>query len=202
MDNAEFQAHITALRRYGPTWANLRVFGNSRPVQIATIFPIVGYFILLSTRVTNLIDGGIAGPAASGNLIDAAWSFKLYFVYFGLISLGIGSAIYQMRCPREVKKYADNAEFVLTHSAAVSMNELKFMADETVHAEGTLPAHYQQPDYRIPTMKNFYALKSHQRPWSRIATTMFFFGGFALLAVPSLLTLAKVGRLLGRQILG
>jgi hypothetical protein len=157
---------------------------------------------LLSTRVTNLIDGGIAGPAASGNLIDATWSFKLYFVYFGLISLGIGSAIYQMRCPREVKKYADNAEFVLIHSAAVSTNELKFMADETVHAEGTLPAYYQQPDYRIPTMKNFYALKSHERPMSRLATTMFFFGGFALLAVPSLLTLAKVGRLLGRQILG
>jgi hypothetical protein len=65
-----------------------------------------------------------------------------------------------------------------------------------------LRAHYQQPDYRIPTMKNFYALKSHERPMSRLSTTVFFFGGFALLAVPSLLTLAKVGRLLGRQILG
>jgi hypothetical protein len=96
MNNAKFQAHLTALRRYGPTWADLRVFGNSRPVQIATIFPIVGYFILLSTRLTNLIDGGIAGPPASGDLIDAAWSFKLYFVYFGLISLGTGSAIYQL----------------------------------------------------------------------------------------------------------
>ncbi len=166
MNSAQFQAHISALRRYGPTWANLRVFGNSRPVQIATIFPIVGYFILLSTRITNLIDGGIAGPAASGNLVEAAWSFKLYFVYFGSISLGIGSDA----MPREVKKYADGAEFVLMHSAAVTMNELRFMADETVHAEGTLPAHYLQPDYRMPTMKNFYALKSHERPTSRLAT--------------------------------
>ena len=201
MKDAEFREHLVALRRYGPTWGNLRVFGNSRPVQMATIFPIVGYFILLSTPVTNLIDGGIAGPVASGNLIDAAWSFKLYFVYFGLISLGIGSAIYQMRCPREVKKYADNAEFVLIHSDAVTMNELRFMADETVHQEGTLPAHYQQPEYRIPTMKKFYALKSHELPLSRLATTIFFFSGFALLAVPSLLTLTRVGRLLGRQLL-
>jgi hypothetical protein len=82
------------------------------------------------------------------------------------------------------------------------MNELRFMADETVHAEGTLPAHYQQPEYRIPTMQNFYALKAHQRPMSRLATAVFFFAGFTLLAVPSLLTLAKVGRLLGRQVLG
>jgi hypothetical protein len=29
MNDAEFQAHITALRRYGPTWANLRVLGNT-----------------------------------------------------------------------------------------------------------------------------------------------------------------------------
>jgi hypothetical protein len=100
MDDKEFQAHIARLRRSGSTWANLRVIGNSRPVQIATVFPIVGYFILLSTQFTNLIDGGIAGPHVGDGLLGRLWSLKLYFVYFGLISLGIGSAIYQMRCPR------------------------------------------------------------------------------------------------------
>jgi hypothetical protein len=202
MTDAEFQAHLTALRRFGPTWANLRIIGNSRPVQIATVFPVVGYFILLSTRVTGLIDGGIAGTARGSGLIDAAWSYKLYCVYFGLISLGIGSAIYQLRCPREVRKYSDREDFVLNFSSAVNAEDVKFMSLETVPIPGLISTAYMKDDYRLPIMKNFYALKSAERPISRLLTSVFFIVGFALLAVPSLLTLAKVARLLGRQALG
>ena len=72
MTNEQFKLHISALRRFGPTWANLRVIGNPRPVQIATVFPVVGYFILLSTQFTHLIDGGIAG--SDNELFGRLWS--------------------------------------------------------------------------------------------------------------------------------
>jgi hypothetical protein len=203
MNNQEFQAHLAQLRRLGPTWANLRVIGNSRPVQIATVFPIVGYFILLSTQFTNLIDGGIAGPILDGGLLSRLWSLKLYFVYFGLISLGIGSAVYQVRCPRIIKSFADNSEFVRIHSPVVTLSEAVFMASETAEpAKNMSPSDYLADYHRIPIMMNFYALQSAVRPWSRLLTTIFFYGGFALLAVPSALTFVKVGRLLATQLLG
>jgi hypothetical protein len=154
MTNEQFKLHIAALRRFGPTWANLRVIGNSRPVQIATVFPVVGYFILLSTQFTHLIDGGIAGP--DSELFGRLWSLKLYFVYFGLIALGLGSALYQARCPRIVKNFSDNAEFVRMQGDAISQDQLWFMAHETVpFPDATTQEDYVVPLYRIPVMTNY-----------------------------------------------
>jgi hypothetical protein len=194
----EFQDRINALRRWGPTWANLRAIGNSRPVQIATIFPVVGYLVLLSSEFTRLIDGGLAGSDAG--LFTRLWSLKLYFVYFGLVILGIGSGVYQLRCPRIVKQFSDNAEYVRVQGDAIGASQLYFMAQETVMVENLPQGGYVRAEHRIPTMTNYYALQSAIRPASRVFTTFLFSVGFALLAVPSMLTFLKVAGIFWHQL--
>ncbi|MGQ2186042.1 hypothetical protein ACT4MK_22190 [Bradyrhizobium barranii] len=198
----KWKEEIDRLRRFGPTWARLRIIGNSRPVQAATIFPVVGYFILLSSQVTGLFDGGIAGASHGDAIFAKIWALKLYFVYFGLISLGVGSAIYQLRCPRLIKKHADGSDFVLNESSVTTMENVKMMLRTVGYNETVNPSEVLKDYFRIPAMKNFYARQSAEQPWSRVATTFFFGAGFILLGVPSLLTLSKVAMLFFSQISG
>lgn len=188
----EFESHIKFLLIFGPAWSSLRVIGNSRPVQVATIFPVIGYFILLSSSVTQYVDGGIAGSEAHSSLFDKLWTMKLYFLYFGLIALGVGAMIYQMRCPPLVKSFGDASEFVRVQMEATSFSEASSMADQTARGDnvGSLEA------LRPIAMRNFYALQSARRPFSRMLTTIFFGFGFTLLAIPSMITFLKVGSLL------
>jgi hypothetical protein len=194
------------MRGRAPAWVSLRRIGNSRPVQVSTVFPAVGYFILLSSQVTGLFDGGIAGDHSATTLLHKFWSLKLYFVYFGLVSFGLGSAIYQLRCPRVVRKYADRSEFVMAETPSVTLSDLQIMLElmarsQIVSAEPIVPNELLKDYMRVPIMKYFYAFESAAHPLSRTMTTLFFSAGFVLLAVPSLLTLAKVARLFLAEIL-
>jgi hypothetical protein len=76
-----------------PTWASLRSIGNSRAVQASVAFPVIGYLVLLSSQFTSFFDGGLIGDVKHHRDADwwnRMWSLKLYFVYFGLLFLGIG----------------------------------------------------------------------------------------------------------------
>lgn len=116
---------ITKFRRRVPTWASLRIIGNSRPVQASAIFPIVGYLILLSNDVTSFFDGGLVETSKEKfNFWDRLWAVKLYFVYFGLLNLGLGSAVYQWRCPRQIKKHGDWEDYVRTDGSAMPSSYL------------------------------------------------------------------------------
>jgi len=108
------QDELDELRtKYIPTWARLRSIGNSRAVQASVAFPVIGYLILLSSQFTSIFDGGVAGQARPENdWWDHLWAIKLYFVYFGLLNLGIGSALYQLSCPRQIKKHGDWEDYV------------------------------------------------------------------------------------------
>ncbi len=108
------QKELDQLRtRFIPTWASLRSIGNSRAVQASAAFPVIGYLVLLSSQVTSIFDGGLAGETRyAGSWWGYLWGLKLYYVYFGLLHLGIGAAVYQWRCPRQIKKHGDWGDYV------------------------------------------------------------------------------------------
>ena len=89
---------MTLLRAGLLTWAQLRSAGNSRIVQTSVLFPLVGYLILFNDQVISFLSMHKLDHPPDG-FLASIWTRKLYFLYFGLMSLGIGSFIYSLRCP-------------------------------------------------------------------------------------------------------
>jgi hypothetical protein len=178
-----------------PTWTSLRSIGNSRAVQSSAAFPVFGYLILLSSQFTSIFDGGLAGAAQhQGDWWSHLWANKLYFVYFGLLNLGIGSALYQFSCPRQIKKHGDWEDYV--HIDGPAMNESYIVALGSVigrdHQADRMTPGESLPSLKIQYLRQHYAILSAEAKYSRFAVTYLFLGGLALLSVPSLMTAIKI----------
>jgi hypothetical protein len=107
-------------------WDKLRALGNSRIVQISGAFPLIGYVILVNEEAVRIL----RSTPFFGDRIDAAPSWRLYLIYYGLMFLGAGSLVYQVRCPYIVKKYADPFDFIRTDKESYTNADLDELARE------------------------------------------------------------------------
>jgi hypothetical protein len=187
-----------------PTWSSLRSIGSSRAVQASVAFPVFGYLILLSSQFTSIFDGGLAGTGKTStpaSLFDQLWALKLYYVYFGLLNLGIGSAVYQLYCPRQIKKHGDWEDYVRIDGASMS-NQYIVVIGEMLGRDhsvdlGTSPQAWS--DLKIQCLRLHYGTLSAEAKLARSAVTFFFFSGLSLLSIPSLMTAFKIALLLIRS---
>src|SRR5688500_3032876 len=175
------------------TWADLRSIGNSKAVQASPAFPFVGYLILFNDEVARFLSMKALEASGASGLSDVLWALKLYFVYFGLMALGIGSGIYQIYCPFIVKKHGDWMDYVridgdsLSNAAATSIGAtLGHVYERDIDTE--------EPDQvTIDYMREWYELQSHEMPGWRRVVSLLFAAGLLLLAVPSVLSATKIG---------
>jgi hypothetical protein len=106
-----FMAALSRLR-WSPTWSSLRSIGNSYFVRLTILIPIVGYLIIFNTNIVQYLElakefvGALAAPPGS----DV--SPRLLLIYFGLTALAVGSTIYSLACPWEVKQYGTASAYV------------------------------------------------------------------------------------------
>jgi hypothetical protein len=169
------------------TWMELRALGNSRAVQASVLFPVVGYLILFNDQVSTFLSiSRLENAQPTLGVLGWAWSHKLHFIYFGLMSLGLGSFIYSFRCPFIIKKHGDFADYVRIDGPSIS--------DETAYEYRQILGIPAQSKADI--LHHWYAQHSAQRPFSRIAVTILFAVGLALLAVPSFISALKIAALL------
>ncbi|WFU21295.1 hypothetical protein QA649_24630 [Bradyrhizobium sp. CB1717] len=178
-----------------PTWASLRSIGNSRAVQASVAFPVIGYLVLLSSQFTSIFDGGLIGGVQHHQEADwwsRMWSLKLYFVYFGLLFLGVGSALYQYRCPRQIKKHGDWEDYVRVDGPAMTRSYIKAIGEMMgLELIGAQSLSWEEAE-KAQTLRLHYAMLSAEAKYSRLAVAFFFFYGLGLLTVPSLMTVIKI----------
>jgi hypothetical protein len=176
-----------------PSWADLRGIGNSNAVRASIIVPVIGYLIILNSTVADYLKlHGIEWVHEPASAWDRLWSLKLYLVYFGLMFLGVGAAVYQWKCPPFVKKYADWADYVAgvaPHADHESVERL----GRSLGREPTMDKYNGAgEDWKLSYLRQHYgAMSSDFRGW-RIATAVLFAWGFALLAIPSFMTAVRV----------
>lgn len=176
------------------TWTTLRSLGNSQSVKLSALFPFVGFWILFNDQAHQFLKISVLdGDLSSKSWIESLWLNKIFFVYFGLLFLGIGSFIYQARCPYIIKKHADWSDYVTGDGEAMNAAQLfnlsKVLDIDVDQAGGSLDK------ARSFLMQNWYADQSADKPFSRLITASCFFIGLGLLAVPSIISAIKVGEL-------
>lgn len=151
-------------------WSTLRQIGNSRLVRLSGLFPFVGYIILLNDNVaeflnfsTKYVSFHVSTPGA-----------RLYLLFFGLLLTGVGSLIYEIFCPLELKKYARPADYMSAEISIVSEKR----AEDMAHFLGGLHRYHlsmTSPDnFRMDVMRDMFYYLSKSKPLWRIVATILF----------------------------
>jgi hypothetical protein len=176
-----------------PTWADLRGIGNSNTVRASIIVPVIGYLIILNSTVADYLKlHGIEWVHQPASVWDHLWSLKLYLIYFGLMFLGVGAAIYQWKCPSFVKKYGDWADYVAGVAPHIDHEQLQTLA-RVLGRNADVDLLYGAVEDRTRNyLRQHYNQMSHYSVGWRRATAIFFACGFALLSIPSFMTAVRV----------
>jgi hypothetical protein len=117
-------------------------------------------------------------------------------------TLGIGSAIYQLRCPHVVRKHADWADYVRVDGSAMG-DAMVFVLSQILERDidrdtlqGKRPLDQVKADY----MRQYFAESSAERKTARFFVAIFFLAGFGLLSVPSCIAATKIFALLWQRL--
>ncbi len=87
-------------------WSNLAKVGRSRIMRGTILVPLIGVFIIFNEGLLNIfrLDSFFIehiGEVRSDS-IDRFTISNLYFMYFGLSFLGVGSFLFSLFCPEEI----------------------------------------------------------------------------------------------------
>lgn len=113
-------------------WSAIRRIGQSRLLAVTIIVPFLGSLLLFNQSVVDILT---LSPdlvrrwlhLTEGETVVAAKKLtlsRLYFVYFGLTFLGIGSALFVLFCPLDIKNYSTPIEYQTTEGAHVSKQRM------------------------------------------------------------------------------
>lgn len=175
-----------------PTWADLRGVGNSAPVRASIVVPVIGYLIILNSTLADYLKlHGVEWVHQPAGVWDRLWAVKLYLVYFGLMFLGIGAAIYQWKCPPFIKKYSNWADYVAGVEPYTELSQIDALA-EIVGIPLEIHDFRRQGDELKFLLRAHYAQMSSYYPRWRLAEALLFGAGFLLLAIPSGMTAVRV----------
>jgi hypothetical protein len=183
---------------FPPKWSTLRVIGNSTLVRATVVMPFIGYLILFNSHIVEALRPAVEifPDCANGGCAQSfIWS-RLFYLYFGLIFLGVGSFVYQLRCDPNIKRFDTSETFTASVSAVVTESDL-FTYQEMIERVGG-PAHAtrdflagelanldQAPRLKLSILNKFYRAVDGGRYFSRLFVALCYFIGFALVLFPS-----------------
>lgn len=108
-------------------WSSIRRVGQSRLLALTIIVPFLGSLLLFNQYVVDVLT---LSPDIVKRLLpihetapDSARHLtmtRLYFVYFGLSALGVGSALFAMLCPLDIKTYDSSRAYIEAEAPLVS----------------------------------------------------------------------------------
>lgn len=95
-------------------WSQLRSVTNSSAARLTILVPILGYWILFneSARTYLKLVHEVGGSSADV-------SSRILVVYVGLVFVAAGAAIYQFKCPPDVKHFGDPNAYVAAVSGTI-----------------------------------------------------------------------------------
>ena len=106
---------ISLLHQHVPKWSVLRAVGNSTPVKMTIIIPLIGYLVIFNEYLVAYLHlSREIEPAATSQL-----SNRLIILYLGLCALAAASVLYSWRCPEEIKHHPTSAAYVGGDGASV-----------------------------------------------------------------------------------
>ena len=186
---------------------------RSKAVQTASLFPFIGYFILINEKTESLLKA----PEKLQPLLWLDPNRELFFVYFGLFLIGTGVIIYNLRCPFLIKNFEDGnacaqfymqmASFGRVYPMLIALFGSPNRSPNPIHKE--VQRRYEEFSNDPEAWQKYltgrreevfgfyvrwYGKRDEDRPASRAACCASLTVGFLFLAIPSVDTFIAVGR--------
>jgi len=122
-------------------WSKVRSVGNSVPARASLIVPFIGYLLLFNEHARGILKLSYPFLENRGQTnIDLAIHevSSLYWTYFGLLSFGIASILYQIFCAAEVKDYANQNQYIDAKSKSIIDEEVLIICKLLVDRRGKI----------------------------------------------------------------
>lgn len=193
-----------------PQWTRLRDIGNSTPVKLTILIPLVGYLIIFNNALVQYWDLAREYVGAP----TGAVSIKLPLIYFGLCALAVGSAVYSWTCPEIVKRYPSGAAYVggdgpnmgdwaldsvekeirgSTHHNELQRIRKRFDVDPKMMSFLNSQQIAERRQNTVNAVLHLYfALWNASKPLARLIVSIAFLLGFSALLIPSLQVFYRV----------
>ena len=179
-------------------WSSLRALGNSRLVQLTVLVPAFGYIIIVGEHfqtVTAAVELYIptvqAAPASESSFLEKIVSLRLFFLYFGLTFLGLGSLVYQIFSPRLIKAYDSSNSYIIAERTNLSTSDFYALSSDLdeAHRSRFDPG---KLDDQLGAMQASYRSKNSKWPLAILTSAGTYAVGSVLLTVPALFTFFDV----------
>ena len=165
-------------------WADLRGISNSYAAKSTILIPLIGYWIIFNDYVVNWLRLAhqLEGIPATDHI-----SPRVLWLYMGFCAIALGTLIYALRCPLEVKKYGDYVDYINGDGPVLKALDTQAIVEELEKAgyDATFAKDddllYMHFDY----LNNLY-------PRSRLFVTVCFVFGFAVLSILSAQVFVRV----------
>ena len=185
-------------------WTGLRSIGNSKFSKLAMFVPVFGYFILFNDSIVQYFQLSFDICLKD----DCELSWRVFVIYFGLCFFALGAAIFSIRCPDIVKRYATSRGFFETSKVFYAHHHnLRWLLDDIEEMHGV--AYDDRLNLLGLTNENaglgaehihmlsgpmaaYYNLRNKRRTYSRWACLASYGFGAGLLAIPTLATFFEV----------
>jgi len=199
---------------YNPSWKELRKIGQSKLIGLSILVPIIGYMIIFNEEFVHnfelskevfSINETLEKPSNNGISIES--KSRLFYFYFGLTFLGLGSVLYKLRCPPLIRENSSKSAYVRNDSSLMTIKRIKSIINylnnkvdqvyseelndikiainevETSH-HGSIPP-ITRERHVIDLMFMQWQYESLTKPISRWATLISYVFGFLILAIPT-----------------
>lgn len=159
-------------------WSDLRGISNSYPAKSTIVIPLIGYYILFNEYLVKWLH--LAQQVGGSTPADHI-PRRVLWLYMGLCSIAIGTFIYALRCPPEVKKYGDFKDYVNGDGPALTDDAVEEIKEELGKAG--------YDTFRYSLNKEIFSMHfdylNNLHPSSRIGVTLCFAVGFLILGILS-----------------
>ena len=125
-------------------WLSLSSIGKSRVVALTIVVPFIGYLILFNNYIFEYFMFAKEVVRAShpfGNFDSIQGNISLnnlYFLYFGLVLVGLSSSLFSIFCPNEIKQNRTVNDFIRSSeeikAATLVIDDLNYVLAKYVNA--------------------------------------------------------------------
>jgi hypothetical protein len=93
---------------------------------MTALVPFIGSFIIFNEKIYGYL-GLIQQVSNPSHFLQFTFLTKLYLLYFGLSALGVGSILFSVSCPDEIKKFGSLHPFVAAEQTIATLPRVTIM---------------------------------------------------------------------------
>jgi hypothetical protein len=163
-------------------WTDLRGVANSSAAKSTILIPLIGYWILFNETIAGWLR--LISPFADSG---AHVSYRVLWTYIGLSLIAVGTFVYAVWCPPEIKKYGDYRDYVKGDGPAMTksalMDVLEYLETKGFHELREAVNGMSWDDAGKDIMSVYFDYRNTRYPPARCAVTILYYAGFIILGL-------------------